>query len=72
MSADCKLVVPRTMDGAGLTNGRPPQHACIDMKLTAITLSAIPQTVGSVLSDLLEEFYLTLAMEWIDTSFGSL
>ncbi len=72
MSADCKLVVPSTMDGAGLTNGRPPQHACLDMKLTTSTLGATPQTVGSVLSDLLEEFYLTPAMGWNDTSVSSL
>lgn len=72
MSADFKLVVPSTMDDAGLTNGRPPQHACLDMKLTTSTLGATPQTVDSVLSDLLEEFYLTHAIGCNDPSVGSL
>ena len=62
MSAELKLVVPSTMAGAVLTNDSPPRHACLDMKLTTITLGATPQTVGSVLSDLLEEFYLTHAI----------
>lgn len=55
MSADYKLVVPTTMVGAGLPQGRYPQHACLDMKATTAALGATPQSVESVVHDLLVE-----------------
>lgn len=55
MSAHYKLVVPTTMACAGIPQGRHPQHACLDMKATTAALGATPQSVESVLHDLLLE-----------------